>query len=344
MRTDLINLFALIIGFVLQSSSGLPNVPSTHLSAHQQGISESAELSQAREMSTTAVKLYNAGKYKEALDPAKRALLITESALPANDDRVIAAVDNLAAIYAALHKYKEAEGLYKRILASHEAKSGLESIDVAATLNVLAALHHVRGDVKQAAAEYERALTIRDKKGGGKTNEAARTVFQLAELYQGEANLVKAEPLYRRLMMFDEGVVLEEKITVGEARHRLACLLQKLNRQAEASELFRDRNKASTEQEGSPRVNDGGILNGRALRLQAPAVPDKAWEARASGQVIVVLTISEGGKVIRACAVKGHPLLWDPSERAALASEFAPTKLNGEAVKVTGVITYNFGR
>ena len=294
-------------------------------------------------MSDGAMKLYNEGKYGEALDPAKRALKAMEGALPANDDRVIQAVDNVAAIYAALRKYKEAEILYKRLLATHESKSGSESVEVAAMLNVLAALHYARGDVKQSAAEYERALAIWDKTDSRNSNEIARTVFQLAEVYHREADLAKAEPLYNRLMQFDESIVLKEKTTVGEARHRFACLLKKLNKHDEAFELLRDRNKLS-EQEGPRRVNEGGILNGRALRLQAPAVPDKAWEAHASGLVVVVLTISEEGKVVRACAIKGHPLLWNASERAALASEFLPTKLNGKPVKVTGVITYKFGR
>ena len=38
----------------------------------------------------------------------------------------------------------------------------------------------------------------------------------------------------------------------------------------------------------------------------------------------------------------GHPLLYAACVKAARESVFTPTKLEGEAVKVTGVIQYNF--
>lgn len=50
----------------------------------------------------------------------------------------------------------------------------------------------------------------------------------------------------------------------------------------------------------------------------------------------------ENGKVIWAKAIDGHPDLRQASEDAAWRSEFAPVKLSGQAVKVTGVIIYNF--
>lgn len=56
------------------------------------------------------------------------------------------------------------------------------------------------------------------------------------------------------------------------------------------------------------------------------------------------VTINEQGRVVRACAIRGPALLWLVTERAAYLLEFAPTKLNGRPVKVTGVIAYNFFR
>jgi len=48
--------------------------------------------------------------------------------------------------------------------------------------------------------------------------------------------------------------------------------------------------------------------------------------------------------VISAKAISGHPLLQAASVSAAQGAQFTPTKLNGEPVKVKGVITYNFVR
>jgi protein TonB len=86
----------------------------------------------------------------------------------------------------------------------------------------------------------------------------------------------------------------------------------------------------------------GGVLNGKAISLPKPQYPPIAKQARASGTVVVQVTIDENGRVIAANAVSGHPLLQAVSVAAARQARFSPTKLSGQPVKVTGVITYNF--
>ncbi len=86
----------------------------------------------------------------------------------------------------------------------------------------------------------------------------------------------------------------------------------------------------------------GGVLNGRAISLPKPAYPAIARQAHASGTVVVQVTIDENGNVISARAVSGHPLLQAVAVGAARQARFSPTKLSGQPVKVTGVITYNF--
>jgi protein TonB len=86
----------------------------------------------------------------------------------------------------------------------------------------------------------------------------------------------------------------------------------------------------------------GGVLNGKAINLPKPAYPAIARQAHASGTVVVQVTIDENGNVISARAVSGHPLLQAVSVGAARGARFSPTKLSGQPVKVTGVITYNF--
>jgi protein TonB len=86
----------------------------------------------------------------------------------------------------------------------------------------------------------------------------------------------------------------------------------------------------------------GGVLNGKAISLPKPPYPQIAKQAHASGTVVVQVTIDENGGVISAHAVSGHPLLRAVAENAARGARFSPTKLSGQPVKVTGVITYNF--
>jgi protein TonB len=86
----------------------------------------------------------------------------------------------------------------------------------------------------------------------------------------------------------------------------------------------------------------GGVLNGKAISLPKPAYPPIAKAAHAAGTVTVQVTIDENGNVISAHAVSGHPLLQAVAVAAAKGARFSPTKLSGQPVKVTGVITYNF--
>ena len=86
----------------------------------------------------------------------------------------------------------------------------------------------------------------------------------------------------------------------------------------------------------------GGVVNGRATSLPKPNYSAAARAIKAGGEVKVQVTIDEAGRVIAANAISGHPLLQGDAERAARNARFSPTKLTDVAVKVTGVIIYNF--
>ncbi len=86
----------------------------------------------------------------------------------------------------------------------------------------------------------------------------------------------------------------------------------------------------------------GGVLNGKATSLPAPAFPEIAKRARAAGTVSVEVVIDTTGKVISARAVSGPPLLHQAAERAATQARFSPSLLSGQPVKVFGTINYNF--
>jgi TonB family protein len=86
----------------------------------------------------------------------------------------------------------------------------------------------------------------------------------------------------------------------------------------------------------------GGVLNGKAETLAQPVYPSAARAVNAEGAVSVQVLIDEEGTVISADAVSGHPLLREAARAAALQSKFNPTRINRQAVKMSGVIVYNF--
>jgi protein TonB len=56
----------------------------------------------------------------------------------------------------------------------------------------------------------------------------------------------------------------------------------------------------------------------------------------------VRVVVDEEGKVVKAEAVSGHPLLRDAAVTAARNTRFSPPRVQGQPVKLDGVITYNF--
>jgi TonB family protein len=81
---------------------------------------------------------------------------------------------------------------------------------------------------------------------------------------------------------------------------------------------------------------------GELIEAPQPAYPDEVRKQKIEGMVAVVITIGNDGNVIYAKAKSGPEELHSVSEAAALKARFKPSTLNGEPVKVTGVISYNF--
>ncbi|HYR74313.1 MAG TPA: TonB family protein [Pyrinomonadaceae bacterium] len=91
-----------------------------------------------------------------------------------------------------------------------------------------------------------------------------------------------------------------------------------------------------------PQTLTSIMLVSKAISLPKPAYPPMAKAIGAEGSVAVQILVDEQGRVISAQAVSGHPTLLHAAKEAALQARFTPTVLNGQPVKIQGVITYNF--
>lgn len=85
-----------------------------------------------------------------------------------------------------------------------------------------------------------------------------------------------------------------------------------------------------------------GTINSRAIALPLPTYPSEAKQVRASGRVVVDVTLDSEGRVVDARATAGHPLLRRSAENAARRSRFEPVSVNGNRVPAKGTILYNF--
>jgi TonB family protein len=87
---------------------------------------------------------------------------------------------------------------------------------------------------------------------------------------------------------------------------------------------------------------EGGILNSRAEKLPEPKYPAEAKTNHAFGEVQVKVLVDETGKVISAEALFGPESLRQAAVDAAKLARFKPMMVDGVAVKVSGILTYNF--
>ena len=95
-------------------------------------------------------------------------------------------------------------------------------------------------------------------------------------------------------------------------------------------------------EKSKPAVLRKNIINGEALSLPKPPYPPIAKQLGIQGTVNVQVLVDETGKVISAKAVAGNPALTRAAQQAALNARFSPTMIGEQAVKVSGIIIYNF--
>ena len=87
---------------------------------------------------------------------------------------------------------------------------------------------------------------------------------------------------------------------------------------------------------------ESGDLNDKATDLPKPIYPGDARKAHITGQVKVRVIVDETGRVMSADIVSGPKQLWMAAIEAARKAHFEPTLISGSAVKITGVLTYDF--
>ncbi|MDX6574208.1 MAG: hypothetical protein QOE96_161 [Blastocatellia bacterium] len=325
-------LFVLILSAPGQGSSASPQ--------QSRPNEQSAELAEASRLAQSVVSLYEAGKYDEALPIARRVVQIRERVLPKDDDKIVAAVTNLAEVQFSRGQDSEAQGLFERALHTYERTAGVDSAKLGDVLDRLALVYYRFGRASDTERVYRRSLAIREKVLGEEHPDVARSLRNLAEFYQFQGDYKKGEPLYQRLVEVRKKQGSAEP--TADALERYACLLRKTRRLQEAEDMETRALELTNNRGVTAELISAGVVNGRALNLYQPHYPSEARAERVSGNVTVRVLIDELGTVIRACAVEGPRLLMKASESAAYQSRFSPTIVGGMPVKVNGIVIYKF--
>lgn len=312
-----------------------------HLDAVQeQSKNQAAELEEARELNQKVVRLYQEGKVDEALPIAKRVLQIRERALGKDHQLVIEALINLAELSLAQKSYRASLAFYERVLKSNEKLAGLDDPGNTVLLDKMAYLCYMSGDFRGAENYYKRSLSINEKISGGESDQVAQSAYNLAEFYRFTNNYQKAEPFYQRALGISDKTAARDDAKLLRTVDRYRCLFYQSDRMDKLKAFEETRRALYKSSDSGEPVN---VINGKALSLPKPSYPQEARAARAVGIVVIRVTIDENGKVVNAedmCG--GNSWLVKAATEAAKSARFSQTLLSGQAVKVTGLITYKF--
>lgn len=306
-------------------------------------------LSEADRASVEMVKLFNQNKFDEAFPLAQKALELNSKEFGAAHLKTANSYVNLGYVQRGRGKKKEAITAFENALSIYDKISDLDENSQVSLAQMLESLGYLKfDDGKEGGSEkyYRRALEIREKVNGAEAKETVNTLWSLGNLNASVADNEEAAALYRRVFEMRLKTLGASNADTSDAFRRCRCTLLKAGKNDQAKAL-EEQFEAIT---GPPQDNfaigvRGGVVNGKAAKLEMPSYPQAAKSERAEGQVNVDVTINENGEVIYACGAgsqKIHSALIAAAERAAYKSKFTPTSLSGKPVKVNGVIVYNF--
>jgi tetratricopeptide (TPR) repeat protein/CHAT domain-containing protein len=227
-------------------------------------VATAQQADEATALNTQSLKLFNEGKYSEAIPLAQRALAMREKALGPDHPDVAVSLNNLATLYNAQDRYAEAEPLFKRALAIHEKAQGPDHPDVGTSLANLAALYQDEGRYAEAEPLFRRGLAIREKALGPDHLEVAHSLNGLALLAEALGRYTEAEPLFKRALAIREQHGANT-VEVAQSLNYLGELYRAQGRYADAEPLYKRSLSINEKTLGSDSLAVGVSLTDLAL-------------------------------------------------------------------------------
>jgi len=301
-------------------------------------------LNEITNLNNQVITLFKEKNYDEALKVALNIPTIAEKNGLSNDLRVLKALANLAEVYLTKGEETEALATYQKILTAYQSNSGDTRLPVAKTLERIAIVYFAKENYGKAEDYFLKALPLREKLNGAQSRETAYLNTAMGDIYRKKKEYQKASEFYLKALEINDKILSKEEKEEREDVSNYECFLYhkalnegKIKEIARIIKEFQDSRKSP---DAEKRMLDSGIVNGKAINLVKPSYPMKMIGSE--GFVMVRVTIDEEGTVISAKATCGISEFVEIVEKAARKSKFSPTLVDGQAVKVTGIIVYSF--
>jgi CHAT domain-containing protein/tetratricopeptide (TPR) repeat protein len=211
---------------------------------------------------------YQAGRYREALSPAQRALAIREEVLGEHHHLCAFSLNNLATILIALDAYADARRHYERALKINQKVLGERHPETADSLSNLGLVLVAQRDHAAAQALFERALAIRREVLGERHPDTAGSLNDLANLLKSEGDYAAARPLYERALEIRREAVGDHDPDFAVSMNNLAMLLEEQGDYAAARPLFEQAMRITKEAVGEKHPSSAAIMSNLALLLE----------------------------------------------------------------------------
>ena len=295
-----------------------------------------------------ALQAFRNGDYDTALRLTNEALQIGIQTFGPESAEVAVVQSNLGAIYRLKEKFTESIERFEESIRILKPLGKTFAKQMIRTYEALGVSYRLAGKSVEGEKAYRTAIDLAETTFGNESFEMFSPTFSLAKHYAITGFLPRADDYYikaYRIVYLRRGKKAPELDEIEDSR---TCLVFPQEISSLGRSYFLETLKAVRESIDGPaethtdEVKSSTVLNGRALSLPKPEYPSSMSIKGRYGAVVVRVLIDIDGTVSRATASCGHPDFAKPAVKSALKAKFSPTLSNGQPVKVSGVIVYNF--
>jgi TonB family protein len=306
-----------------------------------------------KQLNTSVVESYKAGKFDNAQKFAQQALEMSIKLFGEKNTETATAYSNLAIILRDRKKYGESVINLEKAAQIYKSIPNLKGKLLIDTYELLALSQFFDGKKQDCEISFLKAIEAAETQYGAESKESLPIVLKLANFFAREKKYDNANELYLKsysIVWKKYGRISDELEKISDSQ---VCFgPTNTDERTKQGKIFSDSlTKLREEIFGkdvpltvSPGIINAGVVNGKATYLAKPEYPQEAKAQGLQGSFIIKVTIDEQGTVIKARPMCGAGILEDAAAAAAMKSKFSPTLLNGTRVKVTGTLTYNFVR
>jgi CHAT domain-containing protein/lipopolysaccharide biosynthesis regulator YciM len=174
------------------------------LATKAQGQTREQRLKEADHLTERGERLYEAGKYAEAMPLVQRGLLIREELLGPVHPLVADALTTLGTLWQAKGAYDQAKSSYVRAVLILERALGPNHTSLAQVVHNLSSLYLETSSYELARTHAERALQIWERAHGPNHPDVAKPLNTLAILYKQIGAYEQALPIQQRALRIRE--------------------------------------------------------------------------------------------------------------------------------------------